>query len=143
MQNQAARCVKVLSIRQPHADEIIFGRRKWAENRTWRTNYRGELYIHASRWDGPRQKTPGRGVVGAIIGKVKLVDVVDLDEARNEAEELRLLTRVAKKHGLACKAVNFEHVTGPVCFILAEPEALPRPIPALGKLNLWTFRLPS
>ena len=74
--------IHVLSIRQPQADNIIFGD-KWCENRTWQTRYRGPLFIHASRWDGPSdQPTPGRGVVGAIIGRTDLVDVVDLETSQ-------------------------------------------------------------
>ena len=41
--------ISVLSIKQPHADHIIFGD-KWCENRTWQTRYRGPLFIHASQW---------------------------------------------------------------------------------------------
>ena len=39
---------KVLSIRQPFADFILAGT-KWVENRTWRTQHRGPLWIHASK----------------------------------------------------------------------------------------------
>lgn len=142
MRKEATREVKVLSIRQPYADRIIFGHEKWAENRTWRTNYRGELYIHASRWDGPPERTAGSGVVGAIIGKVRLVDVVDLDDVDIGAEE-KFFRKVAKKHGLPTGAKYLKHARGPVCFILVDPEPLKTPIPALGKLNIWTFRLPA
>ena len=40
--------IKVLSIIQPWA-WCIFNAGKNVENRTWKTNYRGELYIHASK----------------------------------------------------------------------------------------------
>ena len=45
--------IKVLSIRQPWA-WLICSRIKDVENRTWKTNYRGRLYIHAGKtfdWD--------------------------------------------------------------------------------------------
>jgi len=45
--------VTILSVRQPWAYLIIAGL-KPIENRTWRTSYRGELYIHAGKapdWD--------------------------------------------------------------------------------------------
>jgi len=45
--------IKVLSIRQPWAWLICSGY-KDIENRSWRTNYRGQLYIHAGKsfdWD--------------------------------------------------------------------------------------------
>ena len=39
--------MKVLSVRQPYASLICYGIKK-AENRTWKTDYRGKLLIHAS-----------------------------------------------------------------------------------------------
>lgn len=67
---------RVLTLKQPHASAIFDG--KNVENRTWSTNYRGRLWIHAglsvdrsmlpANWDGlPR---------GVILGHVDLVDVV-------------------------------------------------------------------
>lgn len=41
------RTVKVLTVKQPWAYLLIAGL-KDVENRNWPTNYRGELYIHAS-----------------------------------------------------------------------------------------------
>lgn len=40
--------IKVLSIRQPWT-WLICSRIKDVENRTWKTNYRGRLYIHAGK----------------------------------------------------------------------------------------------
>jgi len=134
------RAIRVLSVRQPHADSIIYGP-KWAENRTWRTKYRGELYIHASRWDGPKCETLGHGTVGAIIGKVRLVDVVDLNSVVRR-DRGKLLREIAKQHDLPDGRINLKFACGPICFILAEPEPLRVPVPVLGRLRLWTFRLP-
>ena len=132
--------IKVLSIRQPYADHVIFGM-KWCENRTWRTHYRGELFIHASRWDGPSdQATPGNGEVGSIIGSVQLVDVVgDSHQGVTDAE----VRRVARLHGLSTKRACMAHVSGPVCFILTKPASLKKPIPCKGKLNVWETMLDS
>ena len=120
-------------MRPPHADNIVFGD-KWCENRTWRTRYRGPLFIHSSRWDGPGdQPSPGGGVIGAIIGQIELVDVVDL-----EAPDSSLLTlqKAARKHGLSTMRASMEHVCGPVCFLLTNSKALVEPIPCGGKLNI-------
>ena len=136
----ASKKIKVLSIRQPFADEIIFGD-KWCENRTWRPLYRGPLFIHASRWDGPSdQPTPGNGEVGSIIGRVQLVDVVgDRDQGFTDTE----LRRVIKSHGLSMKRECMAHVGGPVCFILTKPASLEEPITCKGKLNVWETTLDS
>lgn len=96
--------ITVLSVRQPWAYLIVAGL-KDVENRTWKTNYRGELYIHAGKafdWDAlpfiqanhvdvwqtiaqqfhllgwviPRREITNsmRGQLGAIIGRVNLID---------------------------------------------------------------------
>ena len=44
---------KALSIIQPHAELIRIGK-KVIETRSWRTNYRGEIYIHASKTAIPK-----------------------------------------------------------------------------------------
>jgi hypothetical protein len=44
--------MKVLTVKNPWADWIIFGHLgniKTAENRTWETLYRGRIYIHVSK----------------------------------------------------------------------------------------------
>jgi hypothetical protein len=135
-----AKEIRVLSIRQPHADHVIFGT-KWCENRTWRTHYHGELFIHASRWDGPSdQQTPGNGEVSSIIGSVRLVDVVgDRDQGVTDAE----VHKVAKSHGLSTKRECMAHVSGPVCWILTEAKPLKDPVPCKGQLGVFTRAVPS
>ena len=39
--------MKVLSLTEPFAT-LIYEKKKLIETRSWKTNYRGELYIHAS-----------------------------------------------------------------------------------------------
>ena len=39
--------MKVLSLTEPYAT-LIKEKKKWIETRSWKTAYRGELYIHAS-----------------------------------------------------------------------------------------------
>ena len=39
--------MKVISLREPYAT-LIKNKIKLVETRSWKTNYRGELYIHAS-----------------------------------------------------------------------------------------------
>ena len=40
--------MKVLSIKEPYAS-LIKEKKKLIETRSWKTSYRGELYIHASK----------------------------------------------------------------------------------------------
>ncbi|HVF59232.1 MAG TPA: ASCH domain-containing protein [Thermoanaerobaculia bacterium] len=76
-----------LSVRQPWADLIVWGI-KDVENRTWRTDFRGNLLIHAGmRIDeegvGRVERLYGlllpldyRSRTGAVLGMVRLVDCV-------------------------------------------------------------------
>ena len=78
--------MKALSVQQPWAYLLFLG--KDIENRTWRTEFRGELLIHASMTvdqDAMIQshihgiKIPKRSQLktGGIIGKVTIVDCVE------------------------------------------------------------------
>lgn len=78
--------MRALTIRQPFALLIVDGI-KPIENRTWSTNYRGPLLIHAASkpHDIPIQKIEARHRIAidrdrlqfsGIIGRVELIDVV-------------------------------------------------------------------
>ena len=78
--------MKALSVKQPWAAAILFFG-KDVENRTWKTDYRGPLLIHASKTFDHRgfERIRGRGDtrlpyfnyrenMGGIVGLVELVD---------------------------------------------------------------------
>lgn len=86
--------MKVLSIKQPWAHAIIQGW-KPVENRTWSTQYRGEIGIHAGKafdhagydwicYNCPELLLPHRRAfpTGGIIGKANLIDVVKQHESK-------------------------------------------------------------
>lgn len=141
--------IRVLSIRQPFADLVIFAD-KWSENRTWNTNYRGPLFIHASRWDDGWCQSTDCGnaspfLTGHIIGRVDVIacctpedlepfDGSDPRDIRDEViPELRPHVRALN----SVPADSWIHVQGPYCFILANPKALKVPILIGGKLGIW------
>ena len=75
--------MKCLSVCQPFAELIVQGK-KTIELRKWNTKFRGEFLIHAAKniliEDCRRMKIlPSSITVGAIIGKVNLVDVKKYD----------------------------------------------------------------
>ncbi len=98
---------KVLSLWQPWASLVAYGEKCW-ETRSWRTNYRGPLLIHAAlsrkgwgtssysvkqqlsiaRYGDPRKPRPGEYPHGAIVARVELVDVVEIDQALIRATPL-------------------------------------------------------
>lgn len=86
--------MKAISIKQPWASLIVSGL-KDIENRSWKTNFRGRVLIHAGKkadnhWDSPlyekvdnflREISKGgtdwsNYHFGAIIGSVEIVDCV-------------------------------------------------------------------
>lgn len=82
--------MKVLTIKQPWATLILQQDKKF-EFRTWKTKYRGELLIHAGK--SVEKETvkrlakylPKELPVGKIIGKVNIVDCIQVDEEFNKA----------------------------------------------------------
>lgn len=79
--------MKALTVRQPWASLIVAGIKN-VENRTWRTNYRGKLGIHAgSHVDRDALDQYGHLLnddppLGALIGSVTLVDCVQDSRSR-------------------------------------------------------------
>lgn len=103
--------IRALSLRQPWASMVADGR-KTIETRTWRTNYRGMLAIHASM--RPYDGLP----TGGIIAIARLYDCRPMT-VEDEAQ--------------ACIALY----DGAYAWLLADVRAVPI-IPCKGKLGLWT-----
>ena len=119
--------MKALSVCQPWAHLIVAGD-KAVENRTWRTNYRGELLIHASKsmshWSPAMRSILGdprgsRFSYGAIVGRCRLVDCVRVDEAN--------------RRGLA-------YAEGPWCWVLEDRVRFEVPHEYRGSLGLFEVR---
>lgn len=117
--------MRCLSIRQPWAWAVCLGA-KSIENRSWPTDYRGTLAIHASssREDLQKFRDAARDdqsllAFGAIIGVADVIDCRPLD------------TGLEKN----------DWAEGPWCWTLANARLLSRPIPLRGRANL--FPLPA
>jgi hypothetical protein len=122
-----------LSVRQPWCWAIFFAE-KDIENRTWATDYRGPLWIHASKtYDhkgaewlarkfGERIPGPDDLPLGAIVGRVDLVDCSQSLPVDENGEE------------------NSWAIPGQFFWKLVE--AFPcTPIPYKGQLGLFKFEL--
>lgn len=124
--------MKAITIKQPWASLICEGI-KDVENRTWKTNYRGRVLIHASGSHGKRfkvdltddQMKSAFSIIakrcmfenfpfGAIIGSVEIVDCVR-DHASVWAEK------------------------GVWNWVLANAVLFPESIPCKGKLSFWDY----
>lgn len=81
--------MKVLSIKEPFAT-LIKEKKKFIETRSWKTNYRGELYIHASLSNLSNEYNDRLELMqlisgldmnyGKIICKCNLIDCVYMSE---------------------------------------------------------------
>ncbi len=80
--------MKVLTIKQPWADLIINGH-KCYEFRSWKTNYRGKILIHAGMSVEKDMLVRFKDydlecVKGAIIGEAYITDCILVDEEFNK-----------------------------------------------------------
>ena len=131
--------MKVLSIIEPWAT-LIKEKKKYIETRTWKTSYRGELYIHASK---KKINIKDEHIIellklipniemgyGKIICKGKLEDCIYIDENFKE--------KISKdKQEYLCGDFNI----GRYAWILEEVVPLERTIEVKGQLNIWNYEI--
>ena len=82
--------MKALSITEPYATLIRNGTKR-IETRSWKTNYRGELFIHASSTKIPKEYRSNNELMelvdendlrfGQIVCRCKLIDCIKMDDA--------------------------------------------------------------
>ncbi len=132
--------MKALSLKQPWATLVAMGI-KTIETRSWATDYRGPLFIHASGSRAGKLLLPTLGVVaaipdfdalpfGAIIGEVFLENILRCNglETDNAAWETKALEGKA-----------FGDYKTKFCWLLRNAVLFEEPIPATGRLGLWEF----
>jgi hypothetical protein len=139
--------MKCLSLMQPWACLVLLGAKRH-ETRSWHTDYRGPLGIHASRrfpeearqlcFEEPYRyllqrggwKHPADLPRGLLLGSVDLIDCRPAEEVRPHLSEEEILLG------------NFG--SGRWAWLLANPRRLSRPIPLSGRLGLFDlpFSLP-
>src|SRR5215471_764218 len=112
----------LISVRQPWAHAIFHGGKN-VENRSWFTDYRGRLWIHAAktvdRPNDPRLRFLLDDLpLGVILGSVDLVGVVR-DSSSTWA------------------------IGGAFHWLIANPRRLPTPIPRRGRPGLTWFDPPT
>ena len=126
--------MKVLSIKEPFAT-LIKDDVKIYETRSWKTNYRGEIYIHASKAMSKSENVEKAMSYlkselnpGCILCKCNLVDCIYMTEEfiqkiKNDTNES-----------------NYGHYkVGRYAWTLELIEVLEEPIPAKGKLGIWNY----
>ena len=128
--------MKVISIKEPFATLIKDGVKIY-ETRSWKTNYRGEIYIHASKTisksenvDKAKKYLKSDPNPGYILCKCELVDCIPMtkefiDYINTETNE--------SDYG--------RYELGRYAWKLRVIEILPEPIKAKGKLGIWNYTI--
>lgn len=143
--------MKVLSLIQPYATLIALNEKR-IETRSWKTNYRGELYIHASKKiDQIMYREPFWSVLkstliesselltGMIIAKCNLIDCEKILINRDYAGYAVLENSSREISG---NEYHFgDYTPGRWAWILEDIEMLKEPIPAKGKLSIWNYEM--
>lgn len=140
--------MKALTIKQPWASLVAHGIKE-IENRTWKTNYRGKIYIHAgssakfnvqltddqAKAAIPILRTAFDGTMpfGAIIGEVDIVDCV-INHPSIWAEKTK--ETLIDQSG-ASVVLNEDVIYN---WVLANPILYDKQILNVkGKLSFWEF----
>lgn len=126
--------MKVLSIKEPWASLIMNGTKK-IETRSWKTKYRGEIYIHASLSKAKITKPEVYELIkdmnfkcGYIICKCNLVDCIYMtDEYVNDM-------KINHYEEYICG----HYKVGRYAWIVEDVKVI-EPIEAKGKLGLWNY----
>ncbi len=124
--------MKVLSIRQPWASLIINGYKEY-EFRSWRTKFRGQILIHASKnienkYVDKFKEYNLEYPTGCILGKCTITDCI---EVTNEFEE-SLIKKNKLVYGKSKARTGY-------AFKVEDVEKFDIPIPAKGKLSFWEY----
>ena len=127
--------MKVLSIKEPFAT-LIKDDVKIYETRSFKTNYRGEIYIHASKAMSKSENVEKAMPYlkselnpGCILCKCNLVDCIYM------TEEYIDKIRINEYQQYICG----EYKVGRYAWILENIEPLSEPIVAKGKLRIWNY----
>lgn len=150
----ATPAMKAITIQQPWAFSIFHGKR--IENRSWGTNYRGPLAVHAgTRWSrrGASHPLPvdayidhanQSGLYGNVLELLGtdlkkewfesgvMLGLVDLVDCHFDANCCRPWGESFYTEGSGRVRSQITHL------VLENPRLLPEPIPCQGSLKLWT-----
>ena len=129
--------MKVLSLTEPYATIIKEGK-KAIETRSWKTNYRGKLYIHASSTKIPKEYRENKDLMnlvdinnlnyGYIVCSCELIDCVEMTD--EFIEEVKLNKE---------EYISGIYARGRYAWILKNIQILDKPIKAKGHLGIWNL----
>lgn len=129
--------MKVISIIEPWAS-LIKEQKKYIETRSWKTNYRGKIYIHASLKKVSKKDERINNLIslledqefkyGHIIAEATIVDCIYMNE--------EFLSKIKENNQ---EYICGEYLVGRYAWILKDIKKLDKPIPAQGSLGIWNY----
>jgi hypothetical protein len=147
--------LKALTIKQPWASLIALGEKK-IETRSWKTNYRGPILIHAGKqvnnWichQDPYLKVLNKHNIilssdlpkGELIAKSNLVDCVKMVRLELDDEGKDMISILENGKVVLDNELKFgDYSTGRYAWILEDIKQI-KPISVKGQLSLWNYNL--
>ena len=133
--------MKTISLLQPWASLVIIGAKK-IETRSWSTDYRGRLLIHASKskkGSSFSKRPPFRDYIkdfdnlpfGMIIGEVNLDRILRIEDFGMSKADMDSLTLEERAFG--------DYTPDRYGWVFTNPVEYENKIPARGQLRLWDF----
>ncbi len=129
--------MKVLSLTEPFAT-LIKEKKKYVETRSWKTNYRGTLYIHASSTKMKKEDKEDTELMhllqdiplnyGKIICKCTLADCIYMTND--------YVNNMKSNHQ---EYICGGYKEGRYAWVLKDIEVLKNPIPTKGHLGIWNY----
>lgn len=129
--------MKVLTIKEPFAT-LIKEEIKCIETRSWKTNYRGEIYIHASKPPIEKKVLQREELMklcqnltfnqGYIICKGNLIDCIYMTE--------EFIKDIKENNPQEFICGHYE--VGRYAWVIKDVEPI-KLIPATGKLGIWNY----
>jgi activating signal cointegrator 1 len=128
--------MKVITLKQPWAELVKKGIKR-IETRSWKTNYRGELYIHASKSKINKKQLINSEILnlfniddcdyGAITIKCKLIDCIYMD--------CNFINKIKKNKKEYSSGI---YEVGRYAWILDDIELID-PVYTNGQLGIWNY----
>ena len=128
--------MKVISIKQPYASLIAYGYKVY-EFRTWKTKYRGQIYIHAAKNVDKNAMEKYKDLkleykTGCIIAKAEITNCIEIDDKfKNELKEKNKYPYI------------YSHILNnddnKYAFELKNVESI-NPILTKGQLGIWNYK---
>lgn len=144
--------MKVITLIQPWATLIALGEKK-IETRSWKTSYRGTLYIHAGKSIDKeacnehfiKSTLQMHGYTidnlesGVIIARTSLIDCIEIDFG---TEPIYRKANLKNGQQVTGNEYSFgDYATGRYAWILDNIDPLKEMIPAKGKLSIWEYNM--